>query len=303
VARVLLVVAALTGTLDLLGGLYAPLDAASAFRGHAVGVAAGSLLALLVPARGRAGVLAAGLALTVLGHAAVGLRPFAIDATAAEPGALKIVHVNTWHRLDDLSALEVYLAGTGADVVALAEVGPPKQALLARLTRFYPHQVACAERWECSLAVLSRHPIAAGGTLMPSRRNPAIAWAGIETPAGPVTVAATHVYRPTRNPVTHIDQLEGLARWIRTIPGELILAGDFNTPQGSRSLARLLAETGLAPANANLPSWPAWPVGLPQVALDHILVSRRLGGRDSGLGPAVGSDHFPLWARIARRTG
>ena len=50
-----------------------------------------------------------------------------------------------------------------------------------------------------------------------------------------------------------------------------------------------------------MPTWPAWPLALPQVALDHILVSGELAVAAAGTGPAVGSDHLPVWAQIDRR--
>ena len=50
-----------------------------------------------------------------------------------------------------------------------------------------------------------------------------------------------------------------------------------------------------------MPTWPAWPLALPQVALDHILVSPELAVAAAGTGPAVGSDHLPVWAQIDRR--
>ena len=50
-----------------------------------------------------------------------------------------------------------------------------------------------------------------------------------------------------------------------------------------------------------MPSWPAWPIALPQVALDHIFVSPELTVSASGTGPAVGSDHLPVWAQLERR--
>jgi hypothetical protein len=50
-----------------------------------------------------------------------------------------------------------------------------------------------------------------------------------------------------------------------------------------------------------MPSWPAWPIALPQVALDHIFVSPELTVSAAGTGPAVGSDHLPVWAQLERR--
>jgi hypothetical protein len=39
---------------------------------------------------------------------------------------------------------------------------------------------------------------------------------------------------------------------------------------------------------------------VPQVALDHILVSQDLAFVESKTGPAVGSDHLPVLARLKR---
>jgi len=47
-------------------------------------------------------------------------------------------------------------------------------------------------------------------------------------------------------------------------------------------------------------SWPAWPWPLPQIALDHIFVSPELTIAAAGTGPAVGSDHLPVWAQLER---
>ena len=93
-----------------------------------------------------------------------------------------------------------------------------------------------------------------------------------------------------------------LAQFVRRIDGPLVLAGNLNTSPWSQCVpqARGLA-TGLAPAATLMPSWPAWPLALPQFALDHIFVSAELAVAAAGTGPAVGSDHLPVWAQLERR--
>jgi len=56
----------------------------------------------------------------------------------------------------------------------------------------------------------------------------------------------------------------------------------------SNAFHRLRAATGLVSASVLTPTWPAWPLPLPQVALDHILVSPDLTIAAEGTGPAVG---------------
>jgi endonuclease/exonuclease/phosphatase (EEP) superfamily protein YafD len=101
----------------------------------------------------------------------------------------------------------------------------------------------------------------------------------------------------------HAEQMAGLAHFLRQIGGPLIVAGDFNTPPWAGSLKRLLMDTGLAPALGFMPTWPAWPLPVPQLALDHILVSSDLDVVRAGTGPLAGSDHLPVWAEIVPALG
>jgi endonuclease/exonuclease/phosphatase (EEP) superfamily protein YafD len=117
---------------------------------------------------------------------------------------------------------------------------------------------------------------------------------------GSLTVIGTHLHRPSRDPWLHPRQKSALAALMRRIDGPLILAGDLNSSPWSNAFRRLRAATGLVPAGILTPSWPAWPLALPQVALDHILASPDLTVAAAGTGSAVGSDHLPVWARLER---
>ena len=214
--------------------------------------------------------------------------------------------LNTWHEHGDARRLERYLATAPADVVVLSEFGPDKRSLLAKLKAAYPFQVDCADQWPCSLALLSRLPleaagvgrIASEGREVRASDMPAFVWAKL---AGSLTVIGTHLHRPSRDPWLHARQVSALAQLVRNIDGPLVLAGDLNTSPWSNAFRKLRAATGLAPASILMPTWPAWPLALPQVALDHILVSPELAVAAAGTGPAVGSDHLPVWAQIEWR--
>jgi endonuclease/exonuclease/phosphatase (EEP) superfamily protein YafD len=210
--------------------------------------------------------------------------------------------LNTWHQFGDARRLEHYLATVPADVIVLSEFGPDKRAVLASLKAAYPFQVDCADRWSCSLALLSRLPFAAAGVgrIASDVRGdmPDFVWAKL---GGSLTIIGTHLHRPSRDPWQHERQVAALARFVRHIDGPVVLAGDLNTSPWSNAFRKLRAATGLAPARILMPTWPAWPLALPQVALDHILVSPELAVAAAGTGPAVGSDHLPVWAQIGRR--
>jgi len=45
------------------------------------------------------------------------------------------------------------------------------------------------------------------------------------------------------------------------------------------------------------PTWFA-PTGLPFIPIDHLLTSRNVCVLERKIGPAIGSDHLPVFARI-----
>jgi endonuclease/exonuclease/phosphatase family metal-dependent hydrolase len=106
----------------------------------------------------------------------------------------------------------------------------------------------------------------------------------LETPAGPMTVANTHLsFVPGWNGA----QLRRASRAVRRLPGPRILLGDLNLPG---ALPRWL--TGWRPLAAAL----TYPATEPRVQLDHVL------GHGAGLPPVTGvgaremalSDHRAL---------
>jgi endonuclease/exonuclease/phosphatase (EEP) superfamily protein YafD len=94
------------------------------------------------------------------------------------------------------------------------------------------------------------------------------------------------------------EQMMALGDELAAAGGSRIVAGDFNATPPSLMLQTLLERSGLELASG-LATWPA-DLGLPQIAIDHILVSpdlRILG--PARIGSAAGSDHYPVIAEIA----
>ena len=306
-----LAAANLTLIAAVAGGFSALADVVAPLTGHLIGIGLAASVALLarrwVPAIMTAGIVATAAVHVWLGLgwccAAPAARPTGLTRVAhtAEP-SLTLLALNTWHRYGDAQRLQRYLATGPADVVVLSEFGPDKRAMLAGLRSAYPFQVDCADRWPCSLALLSRLPFEAAGVGRVAAHGqddmPDFVWAKLGARG---TVIGTHLHRPSRNPWLHERQVSELGQLVRHIEGPVVLAGDLNTSPWSNAFRRLRATTGLAPASILTPSWPAWPLTLPQVALDHILVSPELAVAAAGTGPAVGSDHLPVWAQIDRR--
>ena len=316
-ALFVLVAANLALILAVAGGFTAFADIFAPLTGHLIGIGLAASLALLtrrwVPAIMTTGVVATAALHVWLGLASCCAAPVATAQAAfskvvaqTSGQSLTVLALNTWHQHGDAQRLERYLATTPADVVVLSEFGPDKRAMLANLKAAYPFQVDCADQWPCSLALLSRLPLEAAGVgRIPSDEQggahgdmPAFVWAKL---GARLTIIGTHLHRPSRDPWRHERQVSALAHLVRHIDGPLVLAGDLNTSPWSNAFRKLRAATGLAPASVLMPTWPAWPLALPQVALDHILVSGELAVAAAGAGPAVGSDHLPVWAQINHR--
>ena len=307
-ALLLLAVADLGLILVFAGGLAALVDAVAPLTGHLFGFGLAASIALLVR-RKIAVLLTVGVAATIGLHAWLGLgrccepgasvTPALITkaATREATSSLTVLALNTWRSRLDLERLEQYLTTAPADIVVLSELDAAARPTLERLRRIYPHQVHCAQEPPCALALLSRLPLASSGSARIAPGEPAFVWARLP---GALTIVGTHLHHPALDPWLHQAQVSALARFVRRIDGSLVLTGDLNTSPWSNGFRLLRSETDLSPASLLMPSWPAWPLALPQIALDHIFVSSDLGVAATGTGPAVGSDHLPVWVQLER---
>ena len=103
--------------------------------------------------------------------------------------------INTWDAVDNVERLRAYLVTGPADVVVLSELGPEKQHLPAALKAVYPYQSSCAQRYDCSIALISRIPFEAAGTVPYSKEMPAFVWARF---AGALHVIGRDLYDRNR---------------------------------------------------------------------------------------------------------
>lgn len=119
----------------------------------------------------------------------------------------------------------------------------------------------------------------------------------------PFDFVLTHPIPPMTavNAASHRRQLEAVAARVASLPGPVIVAGDFNTTPWSRSFARFLSATGLLDSrdgfgvHATYPVFGAWPMRIP---IDHVLVSPSIGVLTRRVERDVGSDHFPIFVEL-----
>jgi len=284
-------------------GRYSPeLDLFANARGHLLGLFAFAVLALWLDYRPVL-VLALGTFITLAGHALLAqqnegpLFDAALAAASSQPGDWTVLSLNTDHKHSDSAGLADYLMSTGADLLVLTEFGPNKIAEFHQLERLYPYRVDCATDWDCSIAVLSRHPFTTAGST-PEGAGPAMAWITFGQGDQALTIIGTEIVQPLRSPVLHTREMAHLAAFAKEFKGRVLVAGDLNTTPWSSSFARFGEASGLTHMGHFLPTFPSGTEGLPQLALDHMFASPGIHFDEVWIGPDVGAAHRPLFAEV-----
>jgi endonuclease/exonuclease/phosphatase (EEP) superfamily protein YafD len=103
-------------------------------------------------------------------------------------------------------------------------------------------------------------------------------------------------------------ELALVAEEMEEISGAKMLLGDFNCGPWSQPFLHLL-DTGLRDSEQGFGPQPTWParkgrlvanVSIPPfVPIDHVLVSNSIAVLERKVGPAINSDHLPVYARLA----
>ncbi len=218
--------------------------------------------------------------------------------TAVPPGSqrLRVASFNTFVFNHDFGAQRDTILKLDPDVMTLVEFTADKQELLDSLRSTYPYQETCFAKAECDAAIISKYPlfnVTAKGL-----------WAGapvIQASLGPqfggVTIFGIHT---TRFPHSRAQftQIKESVKYFETVPGRLIIMGDFNATPFSRVTETVVESLGLHRLT-NMPTWPA-TYGFPQLAIDHIFASADLIPLSSeAIGNNAGSDHFPVAITLA----
>lgn len=102
---------------------------------------------------------------------------------------------------------------------------------------------------------------------------------------GKLRVVNTHLTHMLASPV----QLVRLLRRLLPAGTPTVIAGDLNMPAPVTGLA-----VGYRPAVTG----KTYPAGRPVLQLDHVLAGRGVAIADGEVGPAAGSDHLPVLARL-----
>ena len=262
-------------------------------------------------------MLTATLSWPVLGHRGAA-------AVVTEPARLKVVSANLWHSAPGHDQTIAALLASDADIIGLVEATPAWRPALEPLYDKYPYRIDCFELDpECQTMLLSRLPIETPIAGRVWKATPIVAGGVIRWNGRPVTVLATHWFRPLLRsdqsawgaddaersaylaeglPVSRQAGQAGLfAKYLNRQPRDLIVMGDLNGTPWSRVQRAFRARTGLDNPAGWSATWPSFVPSPLRLPIDHILARGHLVVTSFETGPRTDSDHLPVIAEIGWR--
>jgi endonuclease/exonuclease/phosphatase (EEP) superfamily protein YafD len=217
-------------------------------------------------------------------------------ATGNSAKTLTIASANVHVSTTNIAQLREWLATQNPQVVVLLEVSNVLGKQLASLKE-YPYQIVEADDSPFGIALLSKLPFLKSKTINNLDGIVHIE-ADVDFGGKPISVYAFHPMPPL-NPHYHQsrdEQLTAIATKIKARQLPAIIAGDFNATPWS-SAFRSLSTHGLKRTNLS-PTWPNWGYKIIGIPIDHIVASEQWRLSDSQVGKAIGSDHFPVIAKL-----
>jgi endonuclease/exonuclease/phosphatase (EEP) superfamily protein YafD len=276
------------------------LDVFNHFVPHIAILILACLIGLAMPRAGLAGAIA----VMALGLVAIGLWPhYASRHGLPEPPTardgervVRVMSFNTDFETDAWHAVAEEVARHDPDILVLLEIGRSKRPLLEALEATYPHRADCLAEDYCQNVILSKIAFASSA-IRTQWEGPQMVQVTYGPELGNLTVVGAHTMRPPFAGRQH-EQMMALGDELSAAGGLQIVAGDFNATPRSLMLQTLLSRASLRLASG-LATWPA-NFGLPQIAIDHIMVSPTLRIlTPARIGASAGSDHYPVIADIA----
>jgi endonuclease/exonuclease/phosphatase (EEP) superfamily protein YafD len=300
-------IAAALALIGFAGAIARTFDLASHFR---VAYALAMALALATYARDfmrrrwQCAALSFALALDAAAIAVLYLPSESLPGAGPEGASIRLLQFNTWPKNRSDREVLSLVEAEQPDVASLQETSASLRAAVA---------LGLADRYEM---------IEAGSELLLIRRDaPSIelrkrarhALPGGEAIAASLSIAGREIevlsfhamapLGPARAAIRDA-QFEWVARWARSRPGPVIVLGDLNATPWSYAFDRLLRDADLLDSTRGFgvqPTWRtrygpvsgvlAWPL---QIPIDHCLHSAGLATIAREIGPACGSNHFPL---------
>ncbi len=224
------------------------------------------------------------------------LLPLFIPVSARRGAVdIRVLSFNLRSDNEEFDRVIEFIRQTKADLVVLHEASLPWEEAIASSDLGY-EMTMTKHRDEIFGSLVLAPPeatVESFGFRMTDPRAVEIAF-----PTG-LTVLAIHPLSPStpRRASLRDQQFAFAADWVAEQPTPVAVVGDFNAGPFSYPYRRLRAATGLQDSIRGYGlenSYPARASPVLRVSIDHLLYSEGIGIMERTLGPAIGSDHFPL---------
>ncbi len=193
-----------------------------------------------------------------------------------------------------------YIRATEPDVVLLHEASLPWESAMESAGLDYEVSIARSTDLIFGTLVLTKHAadVVSYGF---AETDPRAVQITTQIPdwSEKVTLLSSHPLAPTSEERASLRdaQLEFAADWAAEMSGPFVVVGDFNATPWSWPFRNLVARGDLRDSQVGFgvqPTFAASSNPLFRVPIDHLLHNENLRVRTRQLGPAMGSDHFPI---------
>jgi len=203
----------------------------------------------------------------------------------------------------DRRTLGALLRARDADVLGLVETDAAWLRDLAPVTGPYAHRLEHAREDHFGLALYSRFALSETEVAYLVPGAPPVLIATVDAPGGPVTVAVLHTTPPMGSAWAHLRDamIEALGARLLARGGRSLALGDFNAAPWSPAFSGTFAHGGFTNARYGRGLLNTWEAPLPgfELPIDHAWTRGGLAVEEFTVGPRFGSDHRPLFLRLA----
>ncbi len=253
------------------------------------------------------------MTLSFLGIGIFSIIPFSYNwnsfIVSAKKTDINLLQLNLFHRNSNKQAVINLIQKHNPDVITFQEVSPRNRKIINKLSKSYPYRMLCHSSGVRSIAILSRFPKASKRS-QGCIKSKGLGWMQIRVNNKLVSVASIHLRWPY--PYNQRSQIKFLDKHLRAIPRPVLLAGDFNATPWSDALRKITKATNTNVVGGlrltyhlDLKRWRTFrklpldfTIGLP---IDHVLTSPKLNVHTILKEQFVGSDHFPIVAKMIFR--
>ncbi len=230
------------------------------------------------------------------------------EPVAGAPG-MRVMSFNLLSTNESYSEVIEYIEATSPDIVLLHESSRPWEVAMESSGLDYEIVRGRSDDLIFGTLVLARGDVEAVSYGFAEGDGRAISM--VYQPEGwpaSVQILSSHPLAPTSGERAALRdaQLSFAAGWAAEQEGAYLVVGDLNASPWSSPFRGLVSDGGLRNSQIGFglqPSFSALTILPFRVPIDHLLHSEDLLVKDRRLGPALGSDHFPLVVDLEHAPG